>query len=150
MERSHSYKFRFFELPTRGGLAGRAVRADARREKVRESMETFAYLSILPTDLHFLQFVGRFGQIVLGPKNIASPPLLPTEFLLSRELFHSQRLHYFSISDSFEVDNGQPYNFQYLSDMWWISDQTEEQHIKNFNEDFQTEPGGQISQATWR
>ena len=32
----------------------------------------------LPTDLHFLQFVGRFGQIVPGSKNIASPPLLNT------------------------------------------------------------------------
>ena len=75
----------------RSGLAGRAIRTDARRagypkrEKVRESMEKFAFhfRVFLLTDLHFLQFEGRFGQIVPGPKNIASPPLactlLPSE-----------------------------------------------------------------------
>ena len=45
----------------------------ARREKVRGSMETFAFLSI---SAHFLQFVGRFGQIVPGLKNLAIPPLV--------------------------------------------------------------------------
>ena len=33
-------------MQSRGGLAGRAIRADARKEKVRESMKIFAFLSI--------------------------------------------------------------------------------------------------------
>ena len=33
-------------LHNKGGLAGRTIQADARRENVRERMETFAILSI--------------------------------------------------------------------------------------------------------
>ena len=70
------FSLTFETVLCRGGLAGRAIRADARREKVRESIDTFAFLSILPTDLHFPEFVGWLGQIVPGTKNIASPPLV--------------------------------------------------------------------------
>ena len=34
------------------------------------------FLSSLLTDLHFLDFLGRFGETVLVPKALASPPLL--------------------------------------------------------------------------
>ena len=59
-------------MPGADWLVGKIVRMPegpaAWREKVCESMETFAFLSILPTDLYFLQFVSWFGQIVPGPK----------------------------------------------------------------------------------
>ena len=68
----------------RGGLAGRAIRADARikfrppgllGQNFLREWRHLHFRVFLPTDLHSLQFVGRFGQIVPGPKNIASPLL---------------------------------------------------------------------------
>ena len=60
------------------GQLGRMLEGPvARREKVRERIETFAFLSI---SAHFLQFMGWFGEIVPGPKNIACPTLSDDDY----------------------------------------------------------------------
>ena len=53
---------------------GRTGRLSEKKKFVRAWIHLH-FLVFLPTDLYFQQFVDRCGQIVPGPKNIASPSL---------------------------------------------------------------------------
>ena len=60
----------------RSGNSGRCPKGrQPKEEKFMRAWRHLYFWVFLSTDLHFLQFVGRFGQIVPGPKDIASPPL---------------------------------------------------------------------------
>ena len=61
----------------------------ARREKVHGSTETFTFLGI---SAHFLQFVGRFGQIMPGLRNLAIPPLITNDRIQLVYTWHFQEL----------------------------------------------------------
>ena len=64
--------YAYQQLWGRGGLAGWLP-------EEKNFMRVWRHLHFwvfLPTDLHFLQFLGWFGEIVPRPKNMASLPLL--------------------------------------------------------------------------
>ena len=83
-------------MQSRGGLAGRAIRADARREKVRENMETFAFLSISAHRFTFSTIRGpvwsncarteKYSQFAPGSVYVLRSPDLLT--LAQRHLKH--------------------------------------------------------------